>query len=104
MSNISREPIQNDVAVAVGSYKAWRIVATDESGNALLVDAISWEIRYDYDTRTDGQPVYVGYAKAGTATATETWLIHKFTYNSDNFVTRRQVATDVAWDDRATSF
>ena len=104
IADTSREPLQNLVAKGLGIYKGWRVVLADGSGNALIADSLRWEVRYDYDTRTDGQPVYIGFAQPGTATSTEAWLIHKFTFDGSNNVTRRQVVTDKAWDNRTTSF
>jgi len=104
ITDISKEPLQNQVATNLGTKKAWRIVATDPNGNALVIDSIGWEKRFDYDTRTDGQPVYIGYTSPGTATSTANWLIQKFTYNGSDFVTRIEVATSVAWTARTTSF
>lgn|SRR3990167_7720691 len=62
---------------------------------------------YDYDTRNDGQPVYVGYAAPGTLVTAASWLIVKTTYNSDGFVTNEQFASgtnkfDKIWNSRAT--
>lgn len=103
----SREPLQNLVKRSVGGQTVWGMTLVDADGNTVLVDSLSFEIRFDYDVRTDGQPLYVGYAPAGTAAATAIWLIHKFTFTTiagvDN-VTRRQVATNVAWTARTTSF
>ena len=91
--DISREPLQNQIAGNLSSGRSWKMVATDNLGNVMLLDNLSWEIRYDYGTRKDGQPLYMGFAKAGTAEATPTWLIHKFTYQSiagTDFVIRRE--------------
>jgi len=107
LSDESREPLQNKVATDLGVVKGWRVIAADSSGNALIVDSLSWEMRFDYEARTDGQPVYVGFAPPGTATTTETWLIQKFTFTvvgQNSFVSRRQVAENVAWDSRTSSF
>lgn len=104
VEDISLEPIINKVAKDIGAYKGFRMVSADGSGNTLIAESLSWEIRFDYDTRDDGQPVYVGYAPAGTATSSAAWLIHKFTYDVSNFVTRRQVVTDKIYDNRATLF
>lgn len=59
--------------------------------------------RIDYVARTDGQPVYVGFALKGTAT-TGTWLIQKFTYTTisgTDYLSLRQSSVG-DWDDRAT--
>jgi hypothetical protein len=61
----------------------------------------SLQVRYDYDDRTDGQPVYIGYGARSLASSVDGWIIHKFTYTND-MATLRQTAFD-AWDDRATA-
>lgn len=103
MSDISTEALLNEVAEIVGSLKALKILATDNQGNALVLDGIGWEKRFDYDSRSDGQPVYIGYANPGTATTAITWLIHKVTYDGNDYPTRIQVAT-AAWDSRTGAF
>lgn len=55
----------------------------------------------DYDVRTDGQPVYQGFADTGVATSTPEWLIYKFSFNGSNQVTNRDVAYG-SWDNRAS--
>ena len=58
------------------------------------------QMRCDYDVRTDGQPVYLGFAPKGLATSVAGWLLHKFTYDGSDRITVRQIAYDI-WDDRA---
>jgi YD repeat-containing protein len=60
------------------------------------------ETRLDYDVRTDGNPVYVGKAAQGTATAAATWTIQKLTYDTSSRLTRAEVLTGVAWNSRAS--
>lgn len=103
-TDISQEPLQNKVAKDLGTHKAWRVVNADNLGNILIAESLTWEIRYDYAGRADGQPVYIGYVIPGTVTSIEAWLIHKFTYNGDGFITQRQVVTDKAWDNRSSEF
>ena len=103
-TDISQEPLQNLVAKNVGSYKAWRFLPVDPDGNDLVPDSLVWEIRFDYGTRTDGQPVYIGYAPSGTLVGDSLWLLHKFTYDTSNNVTRREVAVDKDWTNRAIYF
>ena len=55
--------------------------------------------RLDYGARTDGQPVYIGYAKRGTPVGTATWLLRKFTYTG-SFVTLIETAYD-SWTNRS---
>lgn len=104
--NISQEPLQNEVAVNVGLAKALRLIGTDLLGNPLLLDALGWERRYDYTGRTDGQPIYIGFANPGTATTTSAWLMQKYTFTTIRpgveMVSRIQVIIGV-WDDRTTT-
>ena len=59
---------------------------------------------FDYDVRTDGQPVYLGYAPIDTAQATARWVIFKFTYNGSGFVTQIESVGEGAWSVRSTYF
>ena len=106
MKNISREPLQNDISGLVGVSKVWRFAASDSLGNAIELDGLGWEKRFDYTGRIDGQPVFAGYAKPETPTSQATWLLLKFTYtiiNGTGFVTRIQVTTN-KWDNILTAF
>ena len=60
------------------------------------------QMQCDYDVRTDGQPVYLGFAPRGLATTVEGWLIHKFTYDVSDRVVTRTIAYD-KWSVRATT-
>lgn len=60
------------------------------------------QMRCDYVGRTDGQPIYIGWAPRGLATSINGWLIHKYTYDVDNQATLRQIAYD-KWDNHATT-
>ena len=53
----------------------------------------------DYDTREDGQPVYIGFADKGLSISASGWLLQNFTYNASGMMTKRLIAYD-AWDDR----
>lgn len=75
-------------------------------------DNIAWRMtqvpsnlmeRFDYDTRTDGQPVYIGFAAYGTATTADTWLIYKLTYNVSDHITAKDIAYG-SWDGRVALF
>lgn len=59
------------------------------------------QLRCDYDTRDDGQPVYLGTGAKGLPSSTTGWLVQKFTYNSSGYVTLRQSAIGI-WDSRAS--
>lgn len=60
------------------------------------------ESRLDYDGRLDGNPVYVGAANQGTATASADWTVQKLEYDVSARLTRKQVILDAVWDDRAS--
>ena len=60
-----------------------------------------------FENNANGQPVYVGQARPGTATSADTWSICAFTYDSKGAVTDIKWADSTAdfikqWDDRAT--
>lgn len=59
----------------------------------------------DYGARTDGQPVYIGFANQGVSQAsTDGWLIQYFTYTTISgvdYMTLRQSAMG-AWTARAS--
>lgn len=57
------------------------------------------QMRCDYDGRTDGQPVYIGFGAKGLASSADGWLLQKFTYDGSNFVTLRQIFYGI-WDSR----
>jgi hypothetical protein len=62
----------------------------------------SLQVQYDYSTRTDGQPVYIGYGARSLGDTTTGWIIHKFTYNVSDQAIKRQTAFDT-WANRATA-
>lgn len=59
------------------------------------------QIAADYDGRTDGQPVYLGFALRTAATSDSVWIIYKFTYDGSDQMTTRKVAYGI-WDNRAS--
>lgn len=61
------------------------------------------QMRVDYNSQTDGQPLYVGYGARGLASSANGWLVQKFTYdsNSPRQCTLRQIAYGI-WDNRAS--
>lgn len=62
------------------------------------------EHRFDYDGRLDGNAVYIGSATPGSATSAAVWTVLKFTYDATNRPTRKQVQTNIAYDNRATGW
>ena len=70
-----------------------------------------WDGLFDRELRAEndanGNAIYVGYAKAGSATSAAVWLIKQFTYDANDAVTRARIANDNlsfthVWDDRAS--
>lgn len=59
------------------------------------------QMRCDYGSRTDSQPVYLGFAPKGLADGTKGWLLHYFTYDDSDRVTARTIAYG-NWTNRAT--
>lgn len=50
------------------------------------------------------RPVYSGIAPVGTATSQALWLIEKWTYDGNGFLTDiKNAPVFTAWDDRATA-
>ena len=63
---------------------------------------LNMQERYDYGSRTDGQPEYAGYGARGLATSSDGWLLFKYTYDASGNMTLKQVAYD-SWDNRASA-
>ena len=59
---------------------------------------------YDYDVRTDGQPIYIGHAPKGTSENAADWTIFKFTYDGSNQVTRVDSVSEAIWSLRSDYF
>ena len=59
------------------------------------------QTRYDYVSRTDGQPVYIGKAERGQLTSQSCWEISKMSYDESNNIVSTQTASG-SWDDRAS--
>lgn len=84
-------------------------VSTDTPGatDALyrrLARLLHQKVRIDYVGGTN--PIYVGYAEAGTATSAKKWSIAQFTWDGSNNPTAVDWAGGTidyafAWDDRA---
>jgi len=63
---------------------------------------MGWKRKIDYDVRTDGQPVYIGFNEMAAVDGDDDWYIFKFTYTSD-FNTLTESATG-SWTGRAALF
>lgn len=59
------------------------------------------QIAADYVARTDGQPIYLGFAVRTAATSDSVWIIYKFTYDASDQMTSRKTAFGI-WDNRAS--
>ena len=59
------------------------------------------QIMSDYVSRTDSQPIYLGYAPKGLATDVDGWILYKFTYDVSDRITVRQTQYS-NWDARTS--
>lgn len=59
--------------------------------------------RFDYGVRTDGQPVYCGFAKIGASATDIDWILMFFKYDAGGNVTEEYTIRG-AWDSRAALF
>lgn len=76
------------------------------TGNNARLDDIKrgitdYRVLFDYDVRTDSNPVYVGKNDQSAGTGDADWTIQQFTYDSSARPTDIQVLTGI-WDDRAS--
>ena len=55
----------------------------------------------DYDARTDGNPVYVGFNYQSAVVADATWTVYKLFYDASARLVDQQVAERVTWTGRA---
>lgn len=83
------------------SEHAFPIVASTSGSLVISAEETISQMFFDYDVRTDGQPVYIGYGSIGLATSADGWLLYKHTYNANGYITSRQVAYG-AWDNRTS--
>lgn len=59
--------------------------------------------KWDYDTRTDGQPVYYGHAPVDAADTDNTWVIQYATYDATAFITTSKCRMGT-WSGRVALF
>lgn len=58
--------------------------------------------RLDYDA--DGKLIYAGLAYKGSDSSDEAWIIEKYTYDANGYLSYTLISDfDVIWDNRATS-
>jgi len=50
------------------------------------------QMRCDYDSKTDGQPKYGGYAPRDLAEGTDGWMIQYYEYDTDRQCTKRTIS------------
>ena len=58
---------------------------------------------FDYGVRTDGQPVYRGFAKLGTATSAGPWIMIYSKFNESSMVIE-EYSLEGVWDNRVALF
>jgi hypothetical protein len=77
----------------------------DPEGTLLVRPHHKADTRFDYGSRTDDSPEFVGQADAGTATSVPKWIIMKLTWetapNGKPRLVRMQTRVG-AWDNRAS--
>ena len=73
---------------------------SNDIGNVVVIEGTDQEL-FDYDGRTDGQPVYAGFGATGLATSATGWTIHKYTYDASGFVTSEKTAIGI-YDNRGS--
>lgn len=61
-------------------------------------------VQFDYEARTDGNPIYHGMSAPGVGDDEERWTIKKYTYDANAQCTKIQVVFKKAWSLRTTSF
>jgi hypothetical protein len=68
---------------------------------------VTWESLFDYGTRTDNRPIYLGRAPMGTQQSDPRWLIHRFDWedlaSGTSRITRIRSRVD-AWTNRTTGW
>jgi len=74
-----------------------------ELKNGFYRDLPYWKKVYDYGIRTDGQPVYRGYATINALTDDLTWIIFFSKYNDAGYLSE-EYCLEGAWEDRVTLF
>lgn len=72
--------------------------------NPVQTVQVETEQRLDYDSRTDGNPVYVGSADPGTLEAAASWTVLKLSYDASDRLTRKQTQTGIAWTARTSGW
>lgn len=84
--------------VSKDNFQLNQILQQIKEGNT----PFDWQALYDYDTRTDGQPVYTGFAPSGVSqdiNKGSLWIICKNEYDVNGILTSRKVATG-KWAER----
>lgn len=80
------------VTTSAGSMKRQRVDVAPSLMRKIL----------DYDVRTDGNPVYVGFNFQSAVVADVTWTVYKLFYDSSGRLVDQQVCERIAWTDRTT--
>jgi hypothetical protein len=60
--------------------------------------------KFDYGTRTDGNPVYMGHAKLGTPFEAPEWTVTFFKYDTSGNIDEGYCLKGIKWTDRAVLF
>jgi len=71
--------------------------------NAFYKDLPNEQKRFDFGARTDGQPVYRGFARLGVPTSNSSWILVFSKYAVDGYLIE-EYSLEGAWDDRVVLF
>lgn len=61
-------------------------------------------VQFDYEARTDGNPIYAGFTRNGVGDGESRWTIKKFTYDVNNQCTKIDIRFKKDWTLRANYF
>lgn len=71
--------------------------------NAFYRDLPNEQKRFDFGVRTDGQPVYRGFARLGVSTSSGPWIMTFSKFNGDG-TTAEEYSLEGIWDNRVALF
>lgn len=90
------------VELSVIEQQGWH-----QSGQARITFPRDLLLTQKMENNASGQPLYLGWARPGSAVGDEAWLIKKFTYDASGFITDIQFAGgtnafDKSWNSRGS--
>lgn len=91
-----------DTALSTGQTKTSHAEEREHQNTlfAKRIVEIPSDLQQRFEYNGDGTVLYAGYAPKGLATSATGWLVHKFTYSSQQVTLRQSQYT--TWDLRAS--